>query len=162
MLDTLVILQCFVHLPFLVMFHVLSKRHVYRNVYYMYMYLSNILFAFGFSKSLMYGTFASCINGFFLLKAWKQVSFQPSVQEVNTGVFVYIIGLLLSDRIQDVYTSIVLGCGAYVCTCFEIIEYLSMHVLWFSTTCILVTHLIIVFLFTHCMYTNEYYKNKNT
>ena len=128
MLDTLVILQCFVHLPFLVMFHVLSKRHVYRNVYYMYMYLSNILFAFGFSKSLMYGTFASCINGFFLLKAWKQVSFQPSVQEVNTGVLVYIIGLLLSDRIQDVYTSIVLGCGAYVCTCFEIIEYLSMHV----------------------------------
>ena len=134
MLDTLVILQCFVHLPFLVVFHVLcvhghvSKRHVYRNVYYMYMYLSNILFAFGFSKSLMYGTFASCINAFFLLKALKQVSFQPSVQEVNTGVLVYIIGLLLSDRIQDVYTSIVLGCGAYVCTCFEIIEYLSMHV----------------------------------
>ena len=139
MFDKLIIFQCIVHLPFSVALHVsracgdpchFGRGLIFRKLDYTFIYISSILLSFGLSNSLIYGTCASYINAFFILKIWDEsfCVYKPPVNEVSMCVLVYIFGLLVNNRIADFYMSLIVGFGAYVCTFFDTAGFAMMHI----------------------------------
>ena len=114
--DKLIIFQCLIHLPF--------------SVALKFIYISSTLLAFGLSNSLIYGTFASYINAFFIFKLWDKsfCVYKPPVNEVSICVLIYIFALLVNNRTTDFYMSLLVGFGAYICTFFDTLGFAMMHI----------------------------------
>ena len=137
--DKLIIFQCLIHLPFSVALHMsraygdpchIGRGLIFRKLDYMFIYISSTLLAFGLSNSLIYGTFASYINAFFIFKVWDKsfCVYTPPVNEVSTCALIYIFGLLVNNRITDFYMSLLVGLSAYICTFFDTLGFAMMHI----------------------------------
>ena len=138
--DELIILQCFMHLPFSVAFHVsraygdpchFGRGLILRKLDYTFIFISSILLSFGLSNSLIYGSFATCINVFFCFKVWRKsfCVYNPPVNEVAIAVLIYIVGLLLNNRIADFCSSVLIGISSYLCTFFDTLGFAMMHIM---------------------------------
>ena len=137
--DELIIFQCLIHLPFSVALHVsraygdpchFGRGLIFRKLDYTFIYISSTLLAFGLSNSLIYGTFASYINAFFIFKLWDKsfCVYKPPVNEVSICVLIYIFALLVNNRTTDFYMSLLVGFGAYICTFFDTLGFAMMHI----------------------------------
>ena len=136
--DELIILQCLIHLPFSVALHVsracgdpcyYGRGLIFRKLDYTFIYISSILLSYGLSNSLIYGTIVSCINVFFCINVWWNNNSKPPVNEIAICVFMYIMGLLINNRIMDFYTCVMIGFGAYICTFYDTLGYAMMHIM---------------------------------
>ena len=78
---------------------------------------------------MIYGTIVSCINVFFCINVWWNNNSKPPVNEIAICVFMYIMGLLINNRIVDFYASVMIGYGAYICTFYDTLGYAMMHIM---------------------------------
>ena len=51
------------------------------------------------------------------------------MNEIAICVFMYIMGLLINNRIMDFYTCVMIGFGAYICTFYDTLGYAMMHIM---------------------------------
>ena len=137
--DKLIIAQCLIHLPFSVALHVSramgdcchkGRGLIMRRLDYTFIFISNILLAFGLSHSVLYGLISLICNTRLMYLIWTQsfYIYYPPVNEVSFGVFIYILGLVVNNRILDFYKSVVIGVFTYFCTYFDTIGFAVMHI----------------------------------